>query len=70
MPRPLGSKNVAVPKLKYKVLLYDHLGNCTLNKSFSSVAQISKFLPYWSDKTIERVIKGTSKQPFLHITKI
>ena len=67
MPRTAGSLN-SIPK--YKVLLYDHLGNCTLDKSFSSVAQISKYLPYWSDKTIERVIKGTSKQPFLQIIKI
>lgn len=67
MPRTIGSANSL---LKYKVMLFDHQDNCTFTQSFSSFAQISKALPYWSDKTLERIVKGTSTPPFIKIIKI
>jgi hypothetical protein len=55
--------------LKYQVTMFDLNGNPTFTKQFPTIESIVAQINL-SNMTIRRMLKGTSSQPFLQITKI
>ena len=69
MPRTLGSKNVAIPKPKYEVTMFNIEGNPTFTKQFPTIDSIVEQIKM-SNTTIRRILRGTSTQNFIKVVKL